>query len=101
MNERSNNSSRRNIINSESTNDINDFLQEVSTRDRLRGLSYVQNNVDMRNPYSNVNRNNTRFKLTLKEIVMVPYIENNKIVSKGSEMYVVFYRIKKNFYAYI
>ncbi len=32
------------------------------------------------------NLNNTGFKQTLKEVIMMPYIENNRIVSKGSKM---------------
>ena len=57
--------------------------------------SYIQeenhNVVQRINLYDNsVNQiiSNTRFRQTLKEIIMVPYIENNKTVSKGSQMYV-------------
>ena len=37
---------------------------------------------------NNVIPGSTGFRQTLKEIIMVPYVEKNKTVSKGSQMYV-------------
>ena len=99
-------------------NNIDDiFLQELSTGDRPRILPSIQemhynsNNTNQeRRPYIqetnynistrriNLYSNNadqipiqsTGFRQTLKEIVMVPYIENNRTVSKGSQMYAYF-----------
>ena len=83
----------RSNVNNDSTSEIDDFLQDSSIRDRLRRLPSVQetvNNIDIHrltNLFSDAdNANNTGFKQTLKEIIMVPYIENNKTVSRGSKM---------------
>ena len=83
----------RNDVNNDSTSEIDNFLQDSSIRDRLRRLPSVQetvNNIDiprLTDLFSDVNNaSNTGFKQTLKEIIMVPYIENNRTVSKGSKV---------------
>ncbi|PKY50566.1 hypothetical protein RhiirA4_467111 [Rhizophagus irregularis] len=49
-----------------------EIAQSLSIRDRLKGLSSVDTD---------------GFKQTLKEVIMVPYIVNNKTIYKGSEMW--------------
>ena len=80
-----------------SPNELSDFLQESSIRDRLRSLPSVSthaassDNVDISRVmhlFSDIEQNSSSigFKQTLKEIIMVPFIENNRTVSKGSKM---------------
>jgi len=96
------------------TSSFNQEMDQNSSQERTNELRYRENNINHSssnyltnnhsyiqeenhnvvqriNLYDNsVNQiiSNTRFRQTLKEIIMVPYIENNKTVSKGSQMYV-------------
>jgi hypothetical protein len=66
-------------MNNDLAKDIEDFLQESSIRERLRNIpSAMQSQQRL--------TNHTGFKQTLKEVIMMPYIENNRIFSKGSKM---------------
>ncbi|CAB4430793.1 unnamed protein product [Rhizophagus irregularis] len=67
-------------MNNDLAKDIEDFLQESSIRERLRNIpSAMQSQQRL--------TNHTGFKQTLKEVIMMPYIENNRIFSKGSKMW--------------
>jgi hypothetical protein len=71
--------------------EIGTFLSESSVRDRLRSLPSVQNNINSINSsinlFSSINPNvdkSTGFKQTITEIILAPYIENNRTLSKNS-----------------
>jgi hypothetical protein len=60
------------------------YIQETNHNISTRGINLYSNNANQ------IPIQSTGFRQTLKEIVMVPYIENNRTVSKGSQMYAYF-----------
>lgn len=81
---RYNNREQSNIDNSCSTNNISVRPYQFET-----SYNVTTDKINLYN--DNVNQiSNTGFRQTLKEIIMVPYLENNKTVSKGSQMYVLY-----------
>jgi len=74
-------------LNNYSTN--NTSVQPFQSYRHKRNYNNVNVNTHRINLYDNsVISGSTGFRQTLKEIIMVPYVENNKTVSKGSQMYV-------------
>jgi hypothetical protein len=81
-------------INNNRNDDINTFLNENSVRNRLQSLAPIPNTnqqLNTRNLYNPTNlrsRSNLRtgssFKLTLL-IIMVPFVENNRIFTIHTE----------------